>query len=89
MTWSARNVEQIIASSIPSTVSLSLDLSLRRSFALWRLPPVLIIQLKRFQFNNYSRRKLTNFVSLEPSSLSAVDRFPSLCRLTFLWKGST
>ena len=38
------------------------DGCLRRSFALWRLPPVLIIQLKRFQFNAYSRRKLTNRV---------------------------
>ena len=40
----------------------SSDGCLRRSFALWRLPPVLVIQLKRFQFNAYSRRKLTNHV---------------------------
>lgn len=33
---------------------------MKRSFSLWRLPPVLIVQLKRFQFDRYSRRKLTN-----------------------------
>jgi len=38
------------------------DGCLRRSFALWRLPPVLIVQLKRFQYNAYSRRKLSNLV---------------------------
>lgn len=38
------------------------DGCLRRSFALWRLPPVLIVQLKRFQYNSYSRRKLSNQV---------------------------
>eukprot|EP00611_Tribonema_gayanum_P003002 TRINITY_DN12329_c0_g1_i2.p1 TRINITY_DN12329_c0_g1~~TRINITY_DN12329_c0_g1_i2.p1 ORF type:complete len:510 (-),score=172.92 TRINITY_DN12329_c0_g1_i2:141-1670(-) len=29
---------------------------------LWRLPPVLVIQLKRFQYTAYSRRKLRNLV---------------------------
>mmetsp|Transcript_19815 Transcript_19815/g.44992 ORF Transcript_19815/g.44992 Transcript_19815/m.44992 type:complete len:169 (-) Transcript_19815:148-654(-) len=30
--------------------------------SLWRLPPILIIHLKRFQFTQYSRRKLRNLV---------------------------
>lgn len=30
-----------------------------KSISLWRLPPVLIIQLKRFQYDYYRRRKLT------------------------------
>lgn len=30
--------------------------------SLWRLPPVVIIQLKRFQFTQHSRRKLRDFV---------------------------
>lgn len=38
------------------------DNALRRSFALWRLPPVLVVQLKRFQFDSSSRRKLVNKV---------------------------
>ena len=33
-----------------------------KRFALWRLPPVLIVHLKRFQFDRTSRRKLTNKV---------------------------
>lgn len=28
----------------------------------WRLPPILAIQLKRFQYTQYSRRKLRNNV---------------------------
>mmetsp|Transcript_1829 Transcript_1829/g.2892 ORF Transcript_1829/g.2892 Transcript_1829/m.2892 type:complete len:1659 (+) Transcript_1829:173-5149(+) len=51
------------------------DGCLRRSFALWRLPPVLIIQLKRFQFNTYSRRKLTNQVDFP---LEGLDMRPFL-----------
>jgi ubiquitin C-terminal hydrolase len=42
---------------------------LRKKFALWRLPAVLIIQLKRFQFNSYSRRKLNNQVTSLQRSL--------------------
>lgn len=34
-----------------------------KSLSLWRVPPVLIIQLKRFQYNQYSRRKLNNLVT--------------------------
>jgi uncharacterized UBP type Zn finger protein len=34
----------------------------RMQLALWRLPPVLVIQLKRFQYTAYSRRKLRNLV---------------------------
>lgn len=30
--------------------------------SLWRLPPVVIIQLKRFQFTQHTRRKLRDFV---------------------------
>lgn len=33
-----------------------------KRFALWRLPPVLVVHLKRFQFDRTSKRKLTNKV---------------------------
>ncbi|CAM9123062.1 unnamed protein product, partial [Heterosigma akashiwo] len=29
----------------------------------WRAPPVLVVHLKRFQFDAYSRRKLRNVVT--------------------------
>eukprot|EP01039_Chlorochromonas_danica_P002862 gene2862-3126_t len=32
---------------------------LRQQLAIWRLPPVLLLQLKRFQFDRTARRKLT------------------------------
>jgi len=38
------------------------DESMKRNFKLWRLPPVLVIQLKRFQFDHTSRRKLNNHI---------------------------
>ncbi|CAE7863116.1 Usp32 [Symbiodinium sp. KB8] len=33
-----------------------------KSIACWRLPPVLVVQLKRFQYTQYARRKLHNLV---------------------------
>eukprot|EP00968_Pinguiococcus_pyrenoidosus_P021253 scaffold2730_cov247-Pinguiococcus_pyrenoidosus.AAC.8 len=36
---------------------------------LWRLPPVLVIHLKRFQFTSYSRRKLNNLVQFPVEGL--------------------
>ena len=39
------------------------DSKMSQRFSLWRTPPVLIVQLKRFQFDRVSRRKLTNKVS--------------------------
>lgn len=36
---------------------------------LWRAPPVLIVQLKRFQFNRFSRRKLNNYVEFPTRDL--------------------
>jgi ubiquitin carboxyl-terminal hydrolase 6/32 len=46
--------------------------------SLWRLPPVVIIQLKRFQFTQHMRRKLRDFVvfpveGLDLSRIMAVD----------------
>jgi hypothetical protein len=35
---------------------------MKKVFSLWRLPPILIIQLKRFQFDRISRRKLNQRV---------------------------
>lgn len=35
---------------------------LKTKFTLWRLPPILVIQLKRFQFDNVSRRKINKQV---------------------------
>jgi len=36
---------------------------------LWRLPPVLMVHLKRFQFTTYSRRKLHNLVKFPTEDL--------------------
>lgn len=33
-----------------------------KTMDIWRTPPVLVIQLKRFQFTSFSRRKLNDFV---------------------------
>jgi ubiquitin C-terminal hydrolase len=41
------------------------DSKMKKSIALWRMPPVLLVQLKRFQFDQVSRRKLTNKVTDE------------------------
>ena len=38
------------------------DGHMSKRFALWRLPPVLVVHLKRFQFDSTNRRKLTNKV---------------------------
>jgi hypothetical protein len=34
-----------------------------KKLELYRTPPLLIIQLKRFQYNQFSRRKLNNLVT--------------------------
>ena len=36
---------------------------------LWRLPPVLVVHLKRFQYTTYSRRKLHNLVKFPVDNL--------------------
>ncbi len=36
---------------------------------IWRLPPILVIQLKRFQYTNYSRMKLRNLVKFPINGL--------------------
>lgn len=38
------------------------DQHMRKRFKLWRMPPVLVVQLKRFHFDRVSRRKLNNKV---------------------------
>jgi ubiquitin C-terminal hydrolase len=38
------------------------DTKMSKSLTLWRTPPVLIIQLKRFQFDRFTKRKLTDKV---------------------------
>ena len=45
------------------------DEHLKKSFVLWRLPPVLMIQLKRFQFDRFSRRKLNDLVQFPLENL--------------------
>eukprot|EP00753_Platysulcus_tardus_P004106 PLAT12521.3.p1 GENE.PLAT12521.3~~PLAT12521.3.p1 ORF type:complete len:1474 (-),score=833.39 PLAT12521.3:84-4505(-) len=40
-----------------------------KSLVLWRLPPVLIVQLKRFQYNSYTRSKLHNLVEFPLTGL--------------------
>lgn len=60
------------------------DKFMSKRFALWRLPPVLVVHLKRFQFDRTNRRKLTNKVDfplegldltryLAPSKLHDID----------------
>jgi ubiquitin carboxyl-terminal hydrolase 6/32 len=49
-----------------------------KRMSLWRLPPVVIIQLKRFQFTQHMRRKLRDFVvfpveGLDLSRIMAAD----------------
>lgn len=43
--------------------------TLKKTFMLWRLPPVLIVQLKRFQFDRTSRRKLNNRIDFPLENL--------------------
>ena len=45
------------------------DASMERRFKLWRLPPVLCVQLKRFKFDHVSPRKLTNKVNFPKQGL--------------------
>lgn len=40
-----------------------------KRMSLWRLPPVVIIQLKRFQFTQHMRRKLRDFVNFPVEGL--------------------
>ena len=45
------------------------DETMKRNFKLWRLPPVLVVQLKRFQFDHTSRRKLNNHIDFPQEGL--------------------
>lgn len=45
------------------------DSRLSKNFILWRLPPVLFVQLKRFQYDKYSRRKLNDLVEFPVENL--------------------
>lgn len=45
-----------------------------KKLELYRTPPLLIIQLKRFQYNQFSRRKLNNLVT-----------FPVTVRWGWVW----
>jgi len=47
--------------------------SLSKAFTLWRLPPVLIVQLKRFRFDRTSRRKLNNQIDFPMENLDLFD----------------
>jgi hypothetical protein len=49
------------------------DNTLKKSFMLWRLPPVLIVQLKRFQFDRTSRKKLNNRIDFPLEDLDLKD----------------
>jgi hypothetical protein len=40
---------------------------------LYRTPPLLVVQLKRFQFNQFSRRKLNNLVTFPVQVRAALD----------------
>ena len=46
------------------------DDHMKRSFSLWRCPPILVVQLKRFQYDRTSRRKLNNRVDFPLNDLS-------------------
>jgi hypothetical protein len=49
------------------------DRSMKKSFQLWRLPPVLVVQLKRFQFDRTSRKKLNQCVDFPFRDLDVAD----------------
>ena len=58
-----------------------------KRFALWRLPPVLVVHLKRFQFDRTSRRKLTNKVDFPLEGLD-LTRYLAPTRWDHLKKGA-
>ena len=79
-------VEQLEGMVCPKCKS---DNKLSKSLSIWRPPPVLVVQLKRFQFDHISHRKLTNKVDfpltdfdissfLAPSKLDEVNRDSSI-----------
>jgi ubiquitin carboxyl-terminal hydrolase 4/11/15 len=49
-----------------------------KKFDLWKLPPVIILHMKRFSFNNYRRNKIDSFVDfpLEDLDLSEYVKNP-------------
>eukprot|EP01038_Epipyxis_sp_PR26KG_P004301 gene4301-6097_t len=49
------------------------DQHMKKSFLLWRQPPLLIIQLKRFQFDRTSRRKLNQCIDFPLDGLDLSD----------------
>jgi hypothetical protein len=44
-----------------------------KTMAIWRLPPILIIQLKRFKFDRYARRKLNHRIAFPLTKLNMSD----------------
>lgn len=76
-----------------SVVAFCFALHQTVKLAVWRAPPLLIIQLKRFQYTQYSRRKLQNLVTfplrgLDLSLFLAKERYvqppPDLAMYKFL-----
>lgn len=49
--------------TLPALAAPRPPVYLRQQLAIWRLPPVLVLQLKRFQFDRTARRKLTPTIS--------------------------
>jgi len=70
------------------------DVTLRRftkRLSLWRLPPVVVVQLKRFQHDRHSHRKLNNLVSFPVDGLDvgpflAAEPAPQPAPDTFAWR---
>jgi hypothetical protein len=50
------------------------DQHVTKSFVIWRPPPIMVVQLKRFQYNRYSRKKLTDLVQFPLENLD-IDPF--------------
>jgi hypothetical protein len=53
---------------------------MKKCFMLYRLPVVLVVQLKRFQFDRYSRRKLTQRIDFPYAGLDMKDFLTSSAR---------
>ena len=82
-------VEKMEDTVCPTCIKRNKVNKMSKSLSIWRPPPVLVVQLKRFQFDHISHRKLTNKVDfpltdfdissfLAPSKLDEVNRDSSI-----------
>jgi len=56
---------------------------MHKSFKIWRQPPILVVQLKRFQFDRTSRRKLNDPVDFPLDLLDLSEYIADTRRITY------